>query len=77
MAALKEKHMGKGYGGINTPYDDCIVPTPKAKSNDWGADMGSPITDAKPATPIAVDEVQFASIKGGEAGSKGFGPGKK
>jgi hypothetical protein len=62
---------------INTNFGEAVCPVPGEKSNDWGGDMGTPISDAVKGTEGVLGQVQFVNIKDGEPGSKGFGPGKK
>lgn len=65
------------FGGITgSPFKDALVPTPSPSSGTLGG-MGTPISDGQADTKGEMASHQFANISGGEAGSKGFGPGKK
>ena len=65
----------KKIGGYNTPVVDSPCPVPSAKGG--AGSFGSPVEDAPKQAEYPIKPVQFMDVKGGEAGSKGFGVGSK
>lgn len=44
----------KEYGGIQSPFDDAIVPVPGGKGDNASSDPGVPVRDAPAATSSVV-----------------------
>lgn len=65
----------KKFGGVPSVFGDAVVPVPSAKGG--AGSFGNPVPEGGKQTAHPIKPVQFADVKGGDSGGKGFGPGGK